>query len=436
MQITPQTIRIEKVIAGGFGLARRKDGPVLLTRFVLPGEIVLVRETQQQRGYSRADLLEVKDPSPGRVEPACPLYTRCGGCDLQHCTPETQLHIKQDIVREALARVGVHLGPGILQPVLPSPDLFHYRHRVRLKITPDGQIGFFKMESNELVPTDSCPVATRLLNRHMQALGHSGLLQPSASFIGEVELMQSPADNAVFLLFSTRPGSTPDETILAELAAALPDIRGIALRQKHRLITIKGSETFLQQNFGPETAGTPFSLRWSPACFSQVNASQNARLIAEVIRLAGEVSARRAVDLFCGMGNFSVPLALRGASVTGIEKNQEAVAWARINCHHAAVTDARFKSLDVGTALKNPASDLKQADLILLDPPRQGLGPVTRLLARLAPRNIIYVSCDPATLARDLAVLTAEEYSPAAVIPVDMFPQTHHIETVVLLEKN
>lgn len=431
-----KTVRIEKIIAGGFGLARQDDGPVILTRFVLPGETVEVRETAFHRGYNNADLVEVVVPSPDRVAPPCPLYARCGGCDFQHCSPSAQLELKTAIVRETLKRAKIPFPPEALQPALPSPDLFHYRHRIRLKVSEDGRLGFFQHGSNALVATDNCPVATGLLNHHLKILAAPGLLTDSAHFISEIEVQHSPADAAVFLLLHVRPGRAVDRAALTGLASSLPEITGIWLRQKSRAEEIKGTDGFLRQDSGPDITGHPFTLCWSPDCFFQVNAEQNTRLIAEVVRLAGDTDGRHTLDLFCGMGNFSLPLALNGALVTGIERNPAGVTWARTNCTRAGINNARFIANDVMAAMRKLARESGQADIIILDPPRQGIGRQAGQLALLNPARIIYISCDPATLARDLALITREGYRVATLHPVDMFPQTHHIETVVLLEKN
>lgn len=175
-------------------------------------------------------------------------------------------------------------------------------------------------------------------------------------------------------------------------------------------------------------------LSWSGGCFSQVNPGQNEQLIRLICEAAGDLHGKTILDLYCGMGNFSVPLGRCGGTVTGIEGNQESIHWAEKNARQAEIK-ARFFVADVRSALEQLVEQGEQADLILLDPPRSGVGKNITLLPQLEPEKIIYVSCDPATLARDLNLLCPAGYQISRVIPVDMFPQTSHIETVVLLER-
>ncbi|RWX45061.1 23S rRNA (uracil-5-)-methyltransferase RumA [Candidatus Electrothrix aarhusensis] len=180
------------------------------------------------------------------------------------------------------------------------------------------------------------------------------------------------------------------------------------------------------------------SLSWSGGCFSQVNPGQNEQLIRLVCDLAGalsrDLSGKTVLDLYCGMGNFSIPLGLCGGTVTGIEGNRESIRWAEKNAQQTGIL-ARFLVADVRAALKQLVNQGEKVDCILLDPPRSGVGKDIILLSRLEPEKIIYVSCDPATLARDLNLLRPHGYVVTQVVPVDMFPQTSHVESVVLLER-
>ncbi|MCI5209767.1 MAG: class I SAM-dependent RNA methyltransferase, partial [Candidatus Electrothrix sp. ATG2] len=176
------------------------------------------------------------------------------------------------------------------------------------------------------------------------------------------------------------------------------------------------------------------TLSWSGGCFSQVNPGQNEQLITLVSELVGDLDGKTVLDLYCGMGNFAVPLGLLGGTVTGIEGNQESILWAEKNAERAGIT-ARFFIADVRSALKQVVEQGEKADCVLLDPPRSGVGKSITLVPGLEPEKIVYVSCNPATLARDLNLLSPHGYRITRVVPVDMFPQTSHIEALVLLEK-
>ena len=431
-------IRIEKIITGGQGLARREDGMVVLTRFVLPGERVEVREVKQHRGYAEADLVRVLEPAPERVAPTCPYYGTCGGCDFQHCSGPAQLRIKEDICREAFLRARIRMNPEVLRPILPSPQAYHYRYRIRLKVDPDGRPAFFRFRSNRIVRIDQCPVATELLNAGLQGFQASPLPKSLAAVIREIDLLHSPADNRIHALLLPDPGKQIDRRLLAAYAGTVAGVHAVWLKSKTGIVRLAGDSgpDLLRQDFDPGVCGKAFSLRWPPGCFSQVNAGQNGSLLSLVLRLAGTIAGRRVLDLFCGMGNFSVPLALGGARVTGVELSRASVTWAENNLVAAGCAAAEFLAGDAAAVLGTSAIRNAGFALIVLDPPRQGLGKASGQLAELNAGRIIYISCDPATLVRDLALIGAQGYQLRKVIPVDMFPQTHHIEAVALLEKN
>jgi 23S rRNA (uracil1939-C5)-methyltransferase len=432
-------VRIDKIITGGQGLARREDGMVLLTRFVLPGETVEVRETRRHRGYVEADLVRVLDPAPERAVPACPYFGACGGCDFQHISGPAQLRCKEEMIREALLRARIPTDPEPLRPVLPSPGFYHYRYRIRLQVGPGGQLGFFRFRSNRIVTIEQCPVATELLNNALRRLRTSPLPESLAPLIREIDLLHSPADNRIHALLLPEAGMRIDRDLLAGYSHSLVGVQAVWLKTGSGVERLSGDggPEQLRQDFPPEVCGRPFSLRWPPGSFSQVNAEQNTRLLGMVLRLAGVTHNIRVLDLFCGMGNFAVPLALAGARVLGVELDRESVVWARSNAEAAGCADAGFLAADVPAALGMPAIRDGGPQLIVLDPPRQGLGnEASTRLAELGADRIIYISCDPATLLRDLVKLCGRGYRLRQLTPVDMFPQTHHIETVAFLEKN
>jgi 23S rRNA (uracil1939-C5)-methyltransferase len=425
------TVHIEKIIAGGYGLGRRQDGMVVLTRYVLPGETIRYREIRKRRGHIEAETVEVLDLSPDRVTPRCPFYTVCGGCDFQHISLGAQLRIKEEIIAESLLRAGTGFSPSRLQQILPSPATWQYRRRLRLKLSPAGAFGFCKPASNEVAPVDQCPVATAPLNRALLEISRSPLLSGLAASAREIDLLHSPADDQVFVRLQPRPGKTITASLVTALAGSLHSVDNIGIQHRDNR-----RRDLLRQDFASDLAGRPFSLTWTPSCFFQVNAEQNTRLIRLVLSLTGPAAGKRVLDLFCGMGNFSVPLAIAGAQVTGVEWNRESISRAGINAATAGAAQTVFAAGDVLSAVRRFMQQASAFDLILLDPPRTGLGRESGLLPDLAPGKIIYVSCDPATLARDIAILAARGYKASSVTPVDMFPQTHHIESVALLEKN
>lgn len=432
------TVCIEKIIPGGRGLARREDGMVVLTGYVLPGETVLVRETVRRRGYCEAVPVNIVEPSPDRLEPPCPFYTQCGGCDFQHISYPTQLRIKDGILNEAMLRAGVVNSAMVREPIISSTSAYRYRHRIRLKLSVDGRLGFFRAGSNEMVAVQGCPVATDTVNTALAELNGSIMMQKFAPLIREIDILHSPADNRIFLLLHPDRRHKVPASLPHEMAATLATVDGVSLAGKHAASDLTGNSYpgLLHQDFISAQTGRPYTLQWSPGCFYQVNPDQNTRLIGLVERLTGKCEGKDILDLFCGMGNFSLPLALDGARVTGVEQNRQSITWARNNTTAAGVTTASFAVNDVGTAVRTFIARNTQFDIIVLDPPRQGLGKDISLLAELSPEKIIYISCDPATLMRDIAFAGKSGYDLTGIFGLDMFPQTHHIEAVALLEKN
>jgi len=431
------TVTIEKIIAGGKGLARQDTGKVIMLGKVLPGEVVNCSTLKEHAGYIEAVLVEIIKPSPERRQPACPYSRECGGCDLQHGTYELQLAIKKNIVKEALDRAGIDCPDNCLQRPLPSPEQMGYRYRLRMKVDPDGRIGFHRKKTNVLVPVDNCPVATGPINAALSFLQSQHRLKQWGHIFREIELLHSPADDSLTLLFPGKTNKQDHLRILNEFTDC-PVISQVACKCGGSLTT-SGSLRPLAQQFtlpkNAKKASRDYTLSWSPGCFSQINAAQNRQLVQLVCKLAGTIKNATILDLYCGTGNFSIPLALLGAAVTGIERNPESIRWAKYNAEAAGVT-CNFFSADVTNSLRELVKEKQQVNTIILDPPRRGLGKTAELLPALQPERILYISCDPATLARDLALLVKQRYTLQQLIPVDMFPQTHHIESVALLEKN
>ncbi|HFQ89501.1 MAG TPA: class I SAM-dependent RNA methyltransferase [Desulfobulbus sp.] len=428
-------IRIEKLITGGRGLGRMADGMVVMVPLVLPGELVEARIVRRLRGHLEAEATAILEPSPDRRPPPCPLHGTCGGCDLQHAAEKRQAEIKRDLLLEALQRAGISpAGPVTL---LQCSRPLAYRHRVRLHLAADAGLGFHRLRSNQVVAIAACPVATDGINRLIRALQERAALRRAlAPCCGEIELLQSPARAHLTMVLRLRSGTgLPKKAVrmLGELAGQTGT--GIVTRRGRSLRPLDPARPplLLAQEFG---ADRRYSLRWDSGCFFQANAHQNHLLVDEVCAMAGAVQGQRLLELHCGMGNFSIPLGLRGARVTGVEQNDRSIRCAAENGSAAGLPGHRLIRASARDALARLQRAGERFACIVLDPPRQGLGREISFLADLAPERIVYVSCDPATLARDLARLHRDNFRLSRVTAIDMFPQTHHIESVALLEKN
>lgn len=365
---------IEKIVSGGLGLGRDEAGAVLVP-FVAAGEQVRVELVPGGKGR-RARLVEVITPSAHRVVPPCPHYGRCGGCHLMHLSYDEQLRAKREILIDALVRIG-----GITPPepkVIPAPAALHYRSRVRLHVRW-GAAGFFGQRQSEFVPVSRCLLAAETLNAALIALPP----------------------------FLKR--ERPDEV---ELIAAEDGV----------LIRISDLHQFLWKGAGFEQVRRPVA-------FSQVNPAQNEALRAEVAALVDEAGPTTVIELYAGSGNLTRVIAREGREITALDADPAAAELGRRELA-GAPGRVRFWCLPAAESFREE----RRADLVLLDPPRSGAREVVPGILAARPDRIVYVSCDPATLARDLKDLTAGGYRLDRLALLDMFPQTAHLETVALLK--
>ncbi|MCW5980925.1 MAG: class I SAM-dependent RNA methyltransferase [Bryobacteraceae bacterium] len=391
---------MEKLIYGGDGLGR-VEGKVCLTPFVLPGEVARVSPSRQTAGFMRASLVEVVRPSARRVTPGCPHFGPCGGCQYQHAEYEFQLEQKVEITRDALRRVGKIAWPEEVRVVSGPP--WEYRNRSQFHIH-DGRIGYHHAGSRRLHAIDRCPISSPRVNEALAALRRM-LPQPRfPRFLRSIEVFTDERQVQINIRETT--GERVAKTFFEWCAAQIPGDHVTALDY--------------------QAAGETF--RVSHQSFFQVNRFLADRLVAEALEgAAGEF----AVDLYAGVGLFSIPLSRRFQRVQAVETNAASAADLRFNAERAgASVEARNESAEA--YLANLAGT---PDFLAADPPRAGLGKaVVEQLLLVKPRRLAIVSCDPSTLARDLRSLLAGGYRLESLAVVDLFPQTAHIETVVRLE--
>lgn len=347
MQKTQIELTIEKLNSKGAGIAR-KDGLVYFVPWSVPGDTVLAEVELQHKKYAEARLLAILTPSRDRIKPPCTYFYECGGCQLQHLNYEAQLVWKKIIVQDALKKIA-RIENTFVLPVLPSPKPFHYRNRIRLHRDGQGNLGFYKNQSHQLVAIEECLIAEEELNQKLIYLKKNGT--------GDLELR------------------------------------------------IDGGSHF-----------------------SQVNSFQNEKLIQLVCSaLAGSGAV---IDLFCGNGNFTIPIAQKQIPVWGIEKEKALVDEAKKRSVELGLSNIEWI---LGTAIRG-LKQLKhlvgQISCMVVDPPRRGLAEVLPDVIKMAPQKIIYVSCEPATFARDTRDLCTKGYFLKECQPFDMFPQTSQIEVV------
>ncbi len=450
--VQTEKVVIDKVVAGGLGLGRLTDGLVVMVPYALPGEEILVRAKRRKKKYLEAELLEVIKPSPRRVEPYCPHFGICGGCDLQHAEYDYQLELKENILREQLVGAKVineaELEKIIERP-LSAPQPFGYRQRLRLQVDKNGGYGFFRNLSHDVEEIESCPLAMPEINKVLAKFSTSESMGHLLGLAREVELLVSPGDNSLILIIRLRRKPRPTDAKAADqVADDLDLVKAVYLAADGEQIQgpycgsmlaseDEGRSLLLLLPFPAiEKHGiAPYTLGQEAGGFSQVNLAQNERMIEKLLDWVEELPAERGLDLFGGMGNFAIPLAAKFDEVVGLDLQRAAIRSAARNAEIAGLSNCSFirKSAVDGIQEFGAAGDV--FDLVLLDPPRRGCLEVVPLLEGVGSPVVIYVSCDPATLARDIKEMTKNGYAIKKIILVDMFPQTHHLETMVLLTK-
>jgi 23S rRNA (uracil1939-C5)-methyltransferase len=390
-------IEIEKLVYGGDGLSR-VDGQVVLTPLVLPQEQVSVETTRIKNGLLRGALTAVEQASPHRVTPRCPYFGACGGCQYQHSDYAFQVEQKRAILLENLQRLGGIKYEGEIRALTAEP--WFYRNRIQLHFEK-GKSGFHRLGSNELAPVSDCFIASPLLVEAIQKLSEIATKPEWPSFLQSLELFSNETELQINVLDSTRP---------------------VAARFFEWL------KKWLPLAAGPinyEAAGHSF--RISHGAFFQVNRFLIEPLVGEV---TGGAGGGHAVDLYAGVGLFSLPLAAKFARVDSVERSGPAVRDLEFNAKQAEVKNITAERADAAEFLRGVE---EAPDLVVVDPPRSGLGKETaQELLRVRPKKLVIVSCDPATLARDLKVLVSQ-FEIRRVTLVDLFPQTYHLETVVEL---
>jgi 23S rRNA (uracil1939-C5)-methyltransferase len=429
-------LNIEKLIYGGDGLARlpaaspgNKDhsrGKAVFVPFVLAGEKIEAALTEEKPGFARARAETIVEPSAHRVPPPCPHFGSCGGCHYQHASYEHQLDIKKEILRENLRRMAkIELECEI--QVHPSPP-WNYRNRSRLQVRtrPEFAAGYYKFASHELLPVEECPISSPLINHGIEMLWQAGRAGKVVEGVREVEFFANADDTKLLIEILCAPEARRAAVRgwIEELCASMPEIAGVvAFREpqkgvQERLVAAGASELTYQTKKA--------AYRVSAGAFFQTNRFLTDELVDVVT--AGR-SGELAIDLYAGVGLFSTALACDIRHVVSVEMSQISSNDLRYNlpANGKAVQAAAEQYLTKAVSTGKP-------DLIIVDPPRGGLGDTTaRAMANMAAPRVTYVSCDPATLARDLVPLKAAGYRVEELHLVDLFPQTYHLETVAHL---
>jgi len=421
------TVEIEKMVYGGKGMGRA-DGKVVFVPFTAPGERVEVEVVREKKDYAEASLKKIESLSPRRRNPFCPLYGECGGCQYQHFAYEEQLKLKEEAVREILHRLSRKANFEIL-PIIPSPTDRGYRIRAQMKAgVTEGKraLGFYAWRTHRVVPVKDCPLLHPLASRILSGLNRY-LRERKEIPLEGADIQVSPDEGLGVV--SLRVKGPWDKERMEKIGGEVPEIKGIVLEGKEGA---SWGETGLWYK-GSEMGGKRLLLQADGKSFVQVNPDQNRNLIAKVLEWADLKRKDKVVDLFCGSGNLTLPLALKGGKVWGVDQDGGAIGSARENARRNLINNCTFLAGTAEEGIGRIKRETRSVDLVVLDPPRAGAHSALNALVSLHPRKILYVSCEPPTLARDLARLVSLGYNVKRIQPLDMFPQTYHIEMVVEL---
>lgn len=401
---------IEKLIYGGYGIAT-VNGKKVFVRGGLPGDVAEVSVTKDRKSHSFAEISELLKPSTLRVKPECAVFGRCGGCQWQDLDYSEQLLQKQGIVTETLDRIA-KISCSSMEPIEPSDRIYGYRNRIVLSVVrdiPDHKLAFFEEETNTKVAVEQCPVADEKINDCMKRL--SQFLELTGSRARSIEK-----------IYVASGDSSCAATILQNI-----NRNRVSRRFAAGDLSLTGnSEDELEVNINGKR------MVFTPSVFTQANRYINCRITETLCNWLETEGNESVLDLYCGYGNFSIPLSMITGHVTGVDSNAKAVRYGSMNIENNGISNI---SLKVQHADKYLRGNLQNFDFIILDPPREGARDIMDLIGYAEPAKIAYISCNPATLARDLSLLKYHGYRIERIKPFDMFPHTYHIELLALLVK-
>ena len=465
--------------AGGDAVGRDAGGRTVFAPLTAPGDTAEVEIVEEHARFARARVTHLRQLSPQRVEPPCPFYWRqesnaapqpeCGGCQLQHIEYSMQRRSKRDFVVQALARIGgVADAEQLVAPCLASPQTFAYRNKADYVVAAqktfeensdqNGQaqnkahIGFFARDSHRLVDISRCLIQQEPNNLVLEAVRQAcaeGLATPfngddNRGILRRVIARTATNGEALLIAVTTREAWPQEAAFARFVRQRVPQLVGVLRRAERGGAERGGAEReetrLLEGRDWLEESVEGLSLRVQGDGFFQVNSWMTPLLLQTALRLAQVQPGHRVLDLYCGVGLFALAMARAGGDVLGIEQNRAAVQMARENAVRNDLR-AEFLAGDTARVLQRRAQNAVKSraeasvDLVVLDPPRAGAASCLPEIVRLQPRRIVYVSCDCATLARDVRFLTAAGYRLAEIVPLDLFPQTAHVEAVARLER-
>jgi 23S rRNA (uracil1939-C5)-methyltransferase len=416
-------VEIESIAFGGGGIAR-KDGKVFFVKGGLPHDVLEIRVINDKGSYAEAVIDAVVGPSRDRVEPTCPVFGICGGCQFQNLGYSAQLREKANMLRETVERIGGLRGVHV-DTIFPSPSEYGYRRRTLLSawyFSGGWHVGYFQEKSRKHVKVVSCPISDSSINDAISRL---------SDVLSSIRDPRYPLEK----IYLSSDGISAYITLVPHPRTA-PSSLGALVRYMRRFDETKNVSVIGNRELEFEFPLMGYRFLTSPSVFTQSNTPVNEAIIDTVIDWSELKGTETILELYSGIGNFSVPLSAGAIEVICVEINKRSAAFARRNAELNGVRNIVFNSGSCEEYLSAHVVGAPPVDVVVLDPPREGAKDVVPGVMRLSPEKIIYVSCDPATLARDLKTFRVGGYELARIRPFDMFPETYHIESVSLLVKS
>lgn len=437
------TVTIEGYGEGGMGVARI-DGRVVFVHGALRGEKCRVLILKTLKSVAFAKVLEVLEPSSERMESDCPYFPRCGGCTYRHIRYEEELRLKKQRVQDNLSRIG---GSDVtVEEILGAQDTLRYRNKAQYPVSKDGAVGFYRARTHEVIECEHCllvrpeaDAAAEALREYMQSCHVAGYDEKTGrGLIRHLYVRSNAAGESLICVLVNGDKLPKEDRLVALLRDACPKCTGIVLgtnTKKGNVILGDRYRTLWGSDRLEDTlCGKTFKL--SVPSFYQVNRAQAERLYAKTIEFADLTGQETVLDLYCGAGTITLALSDHAKKVLGAEIVPEAIDDARENAARNGVKNAEFFCGDASDVAKKLARENLRPDVITVDPPRKGLAAdVVESIAEMQPGRVVYVSCDSATMARDVKRLADLGYTARRACAVDMFPRADHVETVVLLSK-
>ena len=416
-------LEITALSYGPYGIGRL-DGKAVMIPHTAPSDKIVARLVEAKERYAIGQLIRVITPSPLRQTPPCPYVGRCGGCSWQHLRYDAQLKAKQQSVEDALRRIG-KLSDFDLRPIIPSAIEYHYRRRIRLRVDGAKRLGFYGAGSHDLVEIESCAIAAAPLNQAIEALRR--WLGELHSKIEHIEIVSGDEPNEIVAIAQTVDTFAPiDEPACESLINSANNIAGLIVsgRDGRRLwgkpwITVRLSEHM--------------ALKLDADLFVQVNPEGNRQMLDQLLTSAKFHDRDRILELYCGAGNFTLPIAAQVRRIVAVEGSRAAVANGKLNAQNYHLENIDWLCAAVPNAVGQLRRQRQIFTKIVLDPPRTGAKGIEADLAALGAETIAYISCNPATLARDLTALTKFGYKLGFVQPIDFFPHTFHVESLAVM---